>query len=131
MAPQSTTESRAAGMIRDAFDSGRPLIYIRTSEERRIADVLRAIGAGAVWTWSLTGGLRSDGGPPQPGTENARKALDFIVAANGPAIFHLEDFHEPLRASPEIRRRLRDVYESCLDQKKYVVITAPVQFIPD
>ena len=46
-------------------------------------------------------------------------------------IFHLKDFHEPLRESAEIRRRLRDVYESCLDQRKFVVITSPVRFIPE
>ena len=48
-----------------------------------------------------------------------------------PAIFHLKDFHEPLRESPETRRRLRDIYESCLDQKKFVVISSPVRFIPE
>ena len=47
------------------------------------------------------------------------------------AIFHLKDFHEPLRESPEIRRRLRDVYESCLNHRKYVVISSPVRFIPE
>ena len=61
---------------------------------------------------------------PKPGTGTARAALDFIVAHQGAAIFQLKDFHEPLRESPEIRRRLRDVYESCLDQRKFVVITS-------
>jgi hypothetical protein len=60
-----------------------------------------------------------------------RKALDFIVAHSGAAIFHLKDFHEPLRESPEVRRRLRDVHESCLEQRKFVVITSPVGFIPE
>ena len=53
------------------------------------------------------------------------------MAHPAPAIFHLKDFHEPLRDSPEIRRRLRDVYESCRDQRKFVVITSPVEFIPE
>jgi SpoVK/Ycf46/Vps4 family AAA+-type ATPase len=43
----------------------------------------------------------------------------------------LKDFHEPLRESSEIRRRLRDVYQSCLDQRKFVVISSPVRFIPE
>src|SRR6202043_2579566 len=65
------------------------------------------------------------------GTETPRGTLDFILAQRGPAIFHLKDFHEALRESPEIRRRLRDVYESCMDQHKFVVITSPVRFIPE
>ena len=41
------------------------------------------------------------------------------------------DFHEPLRESAEIRRRLRDIYESCRDKRKFVVITSPVRSIPE
>jgi adenylate kinase family enzyme len=70
-------------------------------------------------------------GQPEDGTQTPRGALDFILAHRDPAIFQLKDFHESLRESPEIRRRLRDVYESCLDQQKFVTITSPVQFIPD
>ena len=33
-------ESRTAGMIREVFKSGRPLTYIRTAEEQRVAGVL-------------------------------------------------------------------------------------------
>jgi hypothetical protein len=34
-------ESRAARQIRDIFASGRPLTYIRSSEEQRVRRVLR------------------------------------------------------------------------------------------
>ena len=84
-----------------------------------------------VWTWSLTEGLRRDGEAAEAGTQDPRKALDFIAAYDGAAIFHLKDFHEPLRESAEIRRRLRDVYESCLDRQKFVVISSPIRFIPE
>lgn len=131
-------ESRAAKMIRDVFNSGRPLAYIRTSEEQRVAVVLREVAKGLipstrvpVWTWRLTDGIQLDGAAPETGTADPRKALDFIISYSGPAIFHLQDFHEPLRDNAEIRRRLRDFYAACLDQRKFVVITSPVQFIPD
>jgi SpoVK/Ycf46/Vps4 family AAA+-type ATPase len=75
--------------------------------------------------------MQRDGEPQQAGAQTPRGALDYIIAAQGPAIFHLKDFHEPLRDSPEIRRRLRDVYASCLDQRKFVVIGSPVRFIPE
>jgi SpoVK/Ycf46/Vps4 family AAA+-type ATPase len=75
--------------------------------------------------------MRREGEGPDAGTQNPRTALDFIVAHEGTAIFHLKDFHEPLRDSPEIRRRLRDVYEASLDRGKFVVISSPVRFIPE
>lgn len=84
-----------------------------------------------LWTWSLTEGLQRDGGAAESGAQSARQALDFIAAHQTAGIFHLKDFHEPLRESPEIRRRLRDVYETCLDRQKFVVITSPVRFIPE
>jgi len=131
-------ESRAAQMIREAFESGRPVTYVRSSEERRVARVLRELGPQLlasgpipVWTWSLTEGMRRGDKSAVEGTRDPRTALDFIMVHQDPAIFHLKDFHEPLRDSSEIRRRLRDVYESCLDQSKFVVITSPVRFIPE
>lgn len=133
-----STESRAAKILREVFESGRPLTYIRSSEEQRIGRVLREVGRGhlastpvPVWTWSLTEGMRRDDAIAEAGTESPRGALDFIAAHKGAAIFHLKDFHEPLRESAQIRRRLRDLHESCLDQRKFVVITSPVRFIPE
>ena len=134
----SKPESRAATLIREVFESGRPLTYIRSAEEQRIARVLDEVatkllasGPVPVWTWSLTEGMRRGNEHIEPGTETPRGVLDFIIAHNSAAIFHLKDFHEPLRESAEIRRRLRDLYESCLDRQKFVVITSPVKYIPE
>jgi SpoVK/Ycf46/Vps4 family AAA+-type ATPase len=131
-------ESRTAKLLREVFQSGRPLIYIRSAEEQRIARVLREVGrtlqesvSVPVWTWSLTQGLLRDDGVAQAGTLEPRGALDFIASHKDAAIFHLKDFHEPLRESPEVRRRLRDLYESCLYQRKFVVISSPVRFVPE
>ncbi len=127
-------ESRAAKTVREIFESGRPLTYILSPEEQRVARVLKE-AAGAlrslpVFTWSLTEGMRDENGALVEGTESPRGVLNYIIQA-GPGIFHLKDFHEPLRDSSEIRRRLRDVYESCLDRNKFVVITSPVRFVPE
>jgi SpoVK/Ycf46/Vps4 family AAA+-type ATPase len=131
-------ESRASQLIREIFESGRPLTYIRTAEEQRVGNLLLEVGQRLnastpvpVWTWTLTEGLRRNGEAAEGGTQAPRATLDFIAAHRGAAIFHLKDFHEPLRETPEIRRRLRDVYQSCLDQQKFVVITSPVRFIPE
>jgi SpoVK/Ycf46/Vps4 family AAA+-type ATPase len=121
-------------MLREIFESGRPLTYVRSAEEQRIAKVLCEVAgrlSAPVWTWSLTEGLRHDGGRAEAGAESPRGALDFIASYGDPAVFHLKDFHEPLRESADIRRRLRDVHERCLDQRKFVVITSPVRYIPE
>jgi SpoVK/Ycf46/Vps4 family AAA+-type ATPase len=134
--------SRAAQAVREVFLSGRPLTYIRSAEEQRVALILQEVAAGLfpaaptpVWTWSLTEGLRAsaqgEGEALPDGAHTPRGVLDFIVAHESAGIFHLQDFHEPLRDSAEVRRRLRDVYQSCLDRSKFVVIGSPVRFIPE
>ena len=92
----------------------------------------RGLGASEVPViqWSLTEGLEREG-KIVDGTDDPRAALDYLAAYRNSAIFHLKDFHEPLRESPEIRRRLRDVYEAFRDQPRYAVITSPVRFIPE
>jgi len=95
-----------------------------------MGNVLREMGL-PVWTWTLTAGLHCDGGGVQPGTAEPRAVLDFIASHPHPSIFHLKDFHEALRDYPEVRRRLRDVYDECTGRQKYVVITSAVRSIPD
>ena len=134
-------ESRAAKTIREIFDSGRPLTYIHSAEEERVGKVLREAGGDLpIWTWSLTEGLLRDGASSEqvsePGTNSPRAVLDFIVAHESAGIFHLKDFHDPLRESAEIRRRLRDVYQNAaisgkFGKGKFVVIGSPVRFIPE
>jgi SpoVK/Ycf46/Vps4 family AAA+-type ATPase len=128
-------ESRTARTIREIFQSGRPLTYIHSPEEQRVAgllrEVARRIGPVPVWTWTLTEGLHRDGEAALPGAAAPRAVLDFIAAHSEAGIFHLKDFHEPLRESAETRRRLRDIYAACLDRRKFVVISSPVRFIPE
>jgi SpoVK/Ycf46/Vps4 family AAA+-type ATPase len=132
------TESRAARSIREAFQSGRPLTYIQSPEEHRVVRILEEVSRTGLesrplplWTWSITEGMNRDGAAPEAGAETARGALDFVIACDYPAIFHLKDFHDPLRESAEVRRRLRDVYESCRDRRKFVVITSPLRYLPE
>jgi len=128
--------SRAAGSIREAFDSGRPVTYVRSPEEDRVARVLREVAESlpvptVVWTWTMTEGLRRDRSPAEAGTTDPRSALDFVIAHRDTAIFHFKDLHEALRDSPEARRRLRDVYETSVDTGKFVVISSPVKLLSE
>src|SRR5512143_2743971 len=138
MSGEERRESRSLRTLREIIESGRPLTYIRSAEEQRIGQLLRDAATVcfaspiAVWSWSLTEGMRrADGNAADAQPLGARSALDFIANYEGPAIFQLKDFHEPLRDAAEIRRRLRDLYESCFDRGKFVVISSPVKFVPE
>lgn len=127
--------SRALGILRDVVAGGRPLAYVLSPEESRLAQLLtdaaRTFFAAPVplYTWSLTDGLSGAGGAAL-GHAAPREVLDFVLAHRGPALFHLKDFHEPMVASSEVRRRLRDVYANCFDTGKFVFISAPVRSVP-
>jgi len=140
--------SRAARTFLEILESGRPLVYVRSAEEGRVAHLLRKAGRQLraskplpVWTWSLTEGLSSDEREAQAGhylgnaaearAQDPREVLDFIATHSDAAIFHLKDFHEPMRDSAGVRRRLRDLYQICLDRQKFIVITSPLRVIPE
>lgn len=137
-ASSGSPESSSSKQLRALFASGRPLLYIMSPEEQRVGRLLREAARHyfqkpvPLWTWSMTKGLEcGDDTPPGEDTFDARTALDFIANFKGPAVFHLNDFHEPLREAAGIRRRLRDVYELCRDHGRFVVISSPVRYIPD
>ena len=137
-ATPAEVESRSLRTLREILESGRPLTYIRSSEEQRIGTLLQEAAQRffaspiPVWTWSMTEGMRRDDSPAAASDLlGARAALDFIADYDGPAVFHLKDFHEPMRDAAEIRRRVRDLYEACFDRGKYVIISSAVRFIPD
>ena len=128
--------SKALAAIGNLIDAGRPLIYIQSAEEDRLVGLLEKAAsqqrAGKLGTfiWSLTQGLQEDGRACKPQPDGPRGMLDFVISYNKPAIFVLKDFHEYLRESAEVRRRLRDVYFACVETRKFVVICSPVKLIP-
>lgn len=132
----ATQESRASRTIREIFESGRPLAYIRSPEEQRTSTLLREVAARMaapqpeIWQWTLTDGLRREGDEPSLETRDPRAALDFILRHPHAGIFQLKDFHEPLRESAEIRRRMRDIYLAGAGRRTYIAITSPVHEIP-
>lgn len=132
-----STQRHGIGALRNMITAGRPLIFLQTPEEERVTRLLvelaRDTGSGALdfFVWSMTDGLTHEGKPTKSQPDGAKGVLDFVLGHKGRAIFLLEDFHEFMRDSAEVRRRLRDVYQGCLGQDKYVVITAAVKQIPE
>ncbi len=140
MATQTSSnilESKSSKLLRELLGSGRPIIYIMTAEEQRIARLLRE-GAQhfftpslPYWSWSLTEGMVcSDGTKSDHDTTTPRAALDFIADYKGGAVFHMKDFHDALREAVVVRR-IRDLYESCVGKNKFLVISSPIRFIPE
>ena len=84
-----------------------------------------------LWLWSLTEGMRRDGDPSGAQALGPRAALDFIAAYDGPAVFLLADFHEPMREAPDVRRRVRDLYDVCFGRGKFVVRFFPKREMAD
>ncbi len=130
-------ESRALRTLRDITGSGRPLAYIRSPEEQRVTALLREAAARffpapvPLWVWSLTEGMRRDGDAPGGEQLAPRAALEFVASYEGPALFLFKDFHEAMRDAPDVRRRLRDLYESCAGRGKFLFVCSPVKFIPE
>ena len=84
-------ESRAARLIRESFQSGRPLTYVHSPEEQRVARVLDEVSRGGLdsqpiplWTWSITEGMRRDGSAapnPAPKRPAARSISSWPARA--------------------------------------------------
>src|SRR5258708_24504402 len=116
-----------------------PLIYILSSEERRveasIAAVLHAREAQKnyrtkIYTWSVTEGVRS-GGEPQGDSKDPLKALRFILEAKKEerAVFILRDLHA-FQKNPEVVRLLRDLARNLKETLKTVFMISPLLQVP-
>ena len=76
----SVAQSRAARTLHEIYTSGRPLAYIRSSEELRIGRLLASLGL-PLWTWSLTAGLQTASAGPIPGTRAKAASTASMSAA--------------------------------------------------
>jgi hypothetical protein len=129
--------SRALTRLKDLIEAGRPLIYIHSAEESRVQELVQEAAQRLfptpppVYTWTVTDGLRGADGAAVPATTEPRAALDHILSHHGAALFVLRDFHDALRDSEEVRRRLRDLYAACFDAGKFVIVASPVAYIPN
>lgn len=120
--------------IRKALLGGHPLIYVLTWEETRVERLGQHLaktfyGAPCPYgVWSVVDGLVVDGAA-LPNTEDPLAALEAILAASGKGFYLLKDF--PASGSPEIVRRLRDLYRALKDRGRHVLIVSPRLAIPE
>jgi SpoVK/Ycf46/Vps4 family AAA+-type ATPase len=117
-----------------------PIIYLRTSEEKRaqnlIANIARAQRK-ALMEWSSTEGLRmmenfAEQTARAPATGDLCQplaALETILQDSGRTIYILKDVHAFLD-DRSIIRKIRDLYDSVKRTYKTLIILAPVKKIP-
>ncbi len=118
--------------LRSRIEAGYPLLFLQTWEEERwereLAEVTLEIERGLV-TWTITGGLQ----PPPIGQDEAEPSAWQMLMQLGEYppghVFLVKDFHAWIN-DPVIVRRLRDVLNELVAQRKTLVFLGPVAEIP-
>jgi len=117
-----------------------PILYIITSEELRVQNILVEIAAKRqkkVFEWTYSSGVVPAGSSIQshknrsPATKDPLAALDMVIDQVEPAIFLFKDFHPFLtRNNFAVIRRLKDIALHLKNSYKTIVLISPVMEIP-
>jgi hypothetical protein len=117
-----------------------PILYVITSEEMRVQEVLLDIAARRqkkVFEWTYSSGIVPAGASIQsqkgrnPATKEPLAALDLVIDQVEPAIFLFKDFHPFLtRNNFAVIRRLKDIALHLRNSRKTIVLISPVMEIP-
>ena len=117
-----------------------PILYILTSEEMRVQNILVEIAAKRqkkVFEWTYSSGIVPAGTSIQsqksrnPATKDPLAALDQVIDQVEPAIFVFKDFHPFLtRNNFAIIRKLKDIALHLKNSFKTIVLISPVMEIP-
>jgi ATP-dependent 26S proteasome regulatory subunit len=117
-----------------------PILYIITSEEMRVQNLLVEIAAKRqkkVFEWTYSCGIVPAGSSIQsqksrnPSTKDPLTALDMVIDQVEPAIFLFKDFHPFLtRNNFAVIRRLKDIALHLKNSYKTIVLISPVMEIP-
>lgn len=117
-----------------------PILYIITSEEMRVQNILVEIAAKRqkkIFEWTYSSGIVPAGASIQSqksrntATKDPLAALDLVIEQVEPAIFLFKDFHPFLtRNNFAIIRRLKDIALHLKNSFKTIVLISPVMEIP-
>ncbi|MHB8417906.1 MAG: AAA family ATPase [Myxococcales bacterium] len=115
-----------------------PLIHVVSPEEQRLDALLAELAQShgkALWTWSVTRGLRSGsphGGHSTVDVEATREPVDALAAVAkvaDPALVVLKDFH-PYLQDPKVVRALRELGQDLKGRYTTAVLLSPVLSVP-
>jgi len=112
-----------------------PLIYLVSWEEQRIDGILDELArrhGKALHSWSVTKGLRRQGGARGGNAEGAREPMEALAAIEkltDPSLVVLKDFH-PYLSDPAVVHGLRELAQSLKTTYTTVILLSPVLQIP-
>jgi hypothetical protein len=118
-----------ATQLAGLWAAGSPIIYLITSEEERALALARAAAEGfdaQTATWSSHRGLL----PQAPHARSPIEALDALLAAPGPLLAVLLDFHVAMR-DPAVARAVRDALPRLAAEGRCLLVVAPRLELPD
>lgn len=127
---------RGPERIRRVLFGGYPLVYVQSWEEGRVERALQALAQKhfespvPFGTWTCVDGVVA-GSDRWPGTEDPLKALDAILAFQGPGFFLMKDLPGTLASRPDVVRRLRDLYRQLKGRGRFVFLVSPRLVIPE
>jgi ATP-dependent 26S proteasome regulatory subunit len=117
-----------------------PILYIITSEEMRVQNLIVEIAAGRqkkVFEWTYSNGIVPAGASIQShksrngATKDPLAALDQVIEQVEPAIFLFKDFHPFLAKNNfAIIRKLKDIALHLKNSFKTIILISPVMEIP-
>ncbi|MDL2259328.1 AAA family ATPase [Deltaproteobacteria bacterium OttesenSCG-928-K17] len=124
-----------------------PIIYVISSEEKRVVKAAASIGQRLnrnVFVWSCLSGLTPYSGPGEPvgaertlemelnpGAENPVVALREAMDYTQPGLFILKDFHPYLNPDKlDVLRSLREIAQDFPRKSKTIILTGPVLNLP-
>lgn len=120
--------SDVATQLAGLWSAGTPMVYLITSEEDRAVALARAAAEGfdaQFATWSSHRGLV----PQAPHARSPVEALDALLAAPGPLLAAMLDFHVALR-DPAVARAVRDALPRLVAEGRCLLIVAPRLELP-
>ncbi len=117
--------------IGQAVLSGRPLIFIRSSEEDRLQHHLRTLAQAmnkSLWTWQANTGLNTGDGF-RPDTQDAAKTLDYLCSLQDLPLVWFKDLDH--HYNPAVIRSLRDLYYKWQITGSAVVLSSARPSVPE
>ncbi len=127
---------RGPERLRRALLGGYPIVYVQSWEEGRVERAVTALSQRfyekpvPFFAWTCVDGV-SGGDGRWPETADPLRALDAILAFDGPAFFLMKDLPAQLLSRTDVVRRLRDAYRQLRGRGKFVLLTSPRLLLPE
>jgi SpoVK/Ycf46/Vps4 family AAA+-type ATPase len=126
--------SKSVSYIKNSIVVGQPIIQIISYEEKRVENIIKMLGEQLkrpnLSSWDINNGLIKDGQSINE-TQDPVKALDYIIKENLPGFFIFKDLNSYMKESPELVRKLREIYQKFKNSKTTIFLLSPDEYFDD